>query len=319
MKTFRTLIISALTLILMEGCAQKNESNMKNENTSFNSLTPEEERVIVNKGTEAPFTGKYYLSKDSGTYICKRCNAPLYSSGDKFNSGCGWPSFDDAIPGAVKEVPDIDGHRTEITCANCGGHLGHVFRGEGFTEKNTRHCVNSISLNFNKLNNDSSSNTSYETAIFAGGCFWGVEYYLQQVKGVISAESGYIGGHIKNPSYKEVCTGRTGHAEAVRVIFDPNITNFDTLARVFFETHDPTQEDGQGPDLGNQYRSGIFYTNENQRTISIQLVELLKSKGFNVVTEITKADTFYPAEDYHQEYYFKTGKTPYCHGYTKRF
>lgn len=115
---------------------------------NYNKLTDEEIRVIENKGTEMPFSGKFNSFYEEGVYKCRKCNTPLYKSEDKFNSGCGWPSFDDEIEGAVKRVPDADGRRVEIVCANCGGHLGHVFEGEGFTDKNTRHCVNSVSLDF---------------------------------------------------------------------------------------------------------------------------------------------------------------------------
>jgi peptide methionine sulfoxide reductase msrA/msrB len=283
----------------------------------YNKLTPNEKRVIIDKGTEAPYTGKYTESKDDGTYTCKQCGAALYVSSDKFDSHCGWPSFDDEIDGAVKRTTDADGRRTEITCANCGGHLGHVFLGEGYTDKNTRHCVNSISLDF--IPAEIKSETKIEKAIFAGGCFWGMEYQFEKVDGVKSVVSGYIGGTKDNPTYKEVCNTNTGHAEAVEVTYDASKVSYEELAKLFFEIHDPTQLNYQGPDVGEQYRSEIFYTNDAQKEIAIKLIKILTEKGYNVVTGLTKATTFYNAEDYHQDYYNKTGGTPYCHIYTKRF
>lgn len=301
------LFIIGLSLLF---CTAVNAQNMK-------PLTPEEKRVIVDKGTEAPFTGRYYKNKEAGTYCCRQCGAPLYRSDDKFESGCGWPSFDDELPGAVRRTPDADGRRTEITCAKCGGHLGHVFTGEGFTPKNTRHCVNSISLEFEPK--ASTIMEKADTAIFAGGCFWGVEHMLALVPGVLDVESGYTGGRTENPTYEEVCSHRTGHAEAVRVVFDPSKVSYETLARLFFEIHDPTQSDGQGPDIGDQYRSEIFYNSPEQQAVAERLIAELRANGYDVVTRLTPATRFWPAEGYHQDYYVRKGTQPYCHSYTKRF
>lgn len=312
MNIFRVVLFINLLTISQFGCTQKTEPTM-----IFNTLTPEEERVIIGKGTERPFTGKYLDNKEGGTYTCKRCDEPLYRSDDKFDSQCGWPSFDDEIEGAVKRLPDSDGIRVEIVCANCGGHLGHVFEGERFTDKNIRHCVNSVSLGF--IADDKKTDGVTERAIFAGGCFWGVEYYIEKHPGVLSVTSGYIGGHTKNPTYEEVCSKTTGHAEAVEVIYDPTKTDYEALARLFFEIHDPTQVDRQGPDIGEQYRSEVFYVDDEQKQIAEKLIQILKGKGYEVATKVTKATEFYTAEKYHQDYYINKGTLPYCHGYTKRF
>ncbi|MGH8014587.1 MAG: bifunctional methionine sulfoxide reductase B/A protein [Candidatus Zixiibacteriota bacterium] len=283
---------------------------------TLNKLTPEEERVIVHKGTERAFTGEYDNFFEEGTYICRKCNAPLYNSKDKFHSGCGWPSFDDEIPGAITRKLDADGSRTEILCANCGGHLGHVFEGEHLTDKDVRHCVNSISMKFVPKGKETAK---AETAYFAGGCFWGTEHLLKKFPGVISTRVGYMGGHTKNPTYKQVCEGNTGHAEANEVVYDPIKTTYEELAKYFFEIHDPTQINRQGPDIGDQYRSAVFYADETQKRIAEKLIGQLKAKGLKVATELAAADTFYEAEQYHQDYYTYTGKEPYCHVYTKRF
>ena len=292
------------------------QNSTAQQKPAFNDLNAEEARVILKKATEYPFTGLYEKNTAKGTYLCKQCGNALYHSDTKFDAQCGWPSFDDEIDGAVKRVPDADGRRTEIVCASCDGHLGHVFTGERFTPKDTRHCVNSVSLDFVP---EVVPAGNYGTALFAGGCFWGVEYFLQKEPGVVAVISGYTGGHVKNPSYREVCTGRTGHAETVKVTFDTRKTSFEKLVKLFLEIHDPTQVDRQGPDIGDQYRTEIFYKNEDQRKTAAKYLDLLKAKGLKVATQLTKATEFYPAEENHQDYYFRNGKMPYCHGYTKRF
>jgi len=160
-----------------------------------------------------------------------------------------------------------------------------------------------------------------KSAYFAGGCFWGVEYYFEKLNGVQSAISGYMGGHLENPTYRDICTGNTGHFEVVQVNYDSNIIGYEDLAKLFFEIHDSTQSNGQGPDIGTQYLSAIFYENENEKTISNKLINILKNNGYDVVTQlILKNDTtFYEAEDYHQNYYFVHNKIPYCHSYKKKF
>ncbi len=309
------ILVPALCALTFSGCAQEGQQSGGGQN--YNPLSEEERRVIIFKGTERAFTGEYNDFYEEGTYVCRQCNAPLYHSDDKFSSHCGWPSFDDEIDTAVKRIPDPDGRRTEIVCANCGGHLGHVFLGEGFTPKNTRHCVNSISMKFVPASAEPLQDT--DTAIFAGGCFWGVEYFMEQASGVVSAESGYIGGRVANPGYRQVSSHTTGHAEAVRVVFDPQETDFETLARLFFEIHDPTQVNRQGPDVGEQYRSEVFYLDREQKQITEKLIGLLEKNGFKVATKVTPAGKFWEAEDYHQDYYSHKGSTPYCHGYVKRF
>ncbi len=306
-----------LTVFWLVSCSQGSKSveQQSKGKMEFKKLTPEEENVIVNKGTERPFSGKYENFSEKGTYVCKRCGAPLYRSEDKFDAGCGWPSFDDEIPGAVKKHADADGMRTEILCARCGAHLGHVFNGEGLTPKNIRHCVNSISMDFIPAKAQAKS----DTAIFAGGCFWGMEYFLKKAKGVIGTTVGYTGGHTDNPTYQQVCSGNTGHYEAIEVVFDPSKTSYEEVTKLFFEIHDPTQWNHQGPDWGEQYRSAVFYRNEDQKKITEQLISQLKVKGFTVVTEVKPAKTFWKAEDYHQDYYNHKGSEPYCHGFVNRF
>lgn len=266
-------------------------------------LTDAERRIIIDKGTEEAFTGKYWDQFEPGTYVCRQCGTPLYISDSKFKSDCGWPSFDDQIPGAVKRQPDADGRRTEIICAACGGHLGHVFLGEALTKKDTRHCVNSASIVL-----VGQEKQTAQKAIFAAGCFWGVEHRFEQAAGVLSVHSGYTGGTVAKPTYEQVCTGKTGHAEAIEVVFDPAKVSYEQLARLFFQMHDSTQCNRQGPDVGTQYRSAIFYVNEAQKRTAEALIAQLREGGRDVATQLLPASTFWPAEEYHQDYLRKQEK-----------
>lgn len=280
-----------------------------------NSLPEEVLAIIEDKGTERPYSGNYNEFEESGTYLCRRCGLALFRSDTKFHSGCGWPSFDEELPNAVLRETDKDGSRTEILCARCRAHLGHVFLGEGHTLTNTRHCVNSLSLDF--IQDKSVLDT--EEALFAAGCFWGVEYYFKKLPGVLKTEVGYCGGKKTNPSYEEVCRGNTGHFEAIRVLYDPKQIDYERIAKFFFEIHDPTQRDGQGPDLGQQYLSVVFYYDENQKQIAQKLIKELEGYGDLVATQLLPVSPFWRAETSHQEYYQKNRKTPYCHQYQKKF
>jgi len=299
------LVITA-GLILLAG------SWVDGEDMEYRDLTPEEEYVIVHGGTESPFTGEYVDTFEDGVYVCRRCGAPLFMSETKFSAHCGWPAFDLAIEGAVEARPDRDGARTEILCASCGGHLGHVFTGEGFTERDTRHCVNSVSMDFIPADR-------IGTVFFAGGCFWGVENAFERTSGVLEARSGYMGGTTDDPSYSEVCSGATGHTETVKVVYDTSAIEFRELAMIFFEIHDPTQLNRQGVDMGSQYRSAVFYTTDEQLTILEELVGILRNRGYEVVTELAPAGDFWSAEEYHQNYFDKNGIGTSCHLRVRRF
>lgn len=285
-----------------------------NDPKKHRPLTPFERWVIENKGTEKPFTGQYCNTFSEGTYHCKKCDSELYFSKDKFSSHCGWPSFDDEIEGKVKRIPDPDGSRTEIVCASCLAHLGHVFSGEGFTQKNTRHCVNSISLIF-KPNIEQIQSK----ALFASGCFWGTEFHFAKLNGVLRTQVGFAGGHTESPSYEQVCTGTTGHLECCEITYNPQVVSYRDLCKLFFETHDFSQEDGQGPDIGPQYLSAVFTTESKEKSCVEELIAELKNKGMKVATRVLPMQQFWPAEDYHQKYYFHQAKTPYCHIYRKIF
>ncbi|QSX42254.1 bifunctional methionine sulfoxide reductase B/A protein [Shewanella cyperi] len=270
--------------------------------------------VIEQKGTERPFSGEYYQHSAKGVYCCRKCDAPLYLSEHKFNAHCGWPAFDDEIPGAVNRHPDADGRRVEIVCSHCGGHLGHVFEGELLTPKNVRHCVNSVSLHFKPLEEEPAGEPMAK-ATLGGGCFWCLEAVFKELKGVHSVVSGYAGGTEADAEYKRVCSGHTGHAEVVQLSFNPDEISFETLLEVFFQIHDPTSLNRQGNDVGPQYRSVIFIHDEQQaQSANAMITRLNEAKLWDrpIVTQVSAFDGFYPAEDYHRDYFAHHGEQPYC-------
>jgi peptide methionine sulfoxide reductase msrA/msrB len=282
-------------------------------------LAPEEYAVLRRKGTEPAFTGKYWNTKEKGVYRCAGCGQPLFQSDDKFESGTGWPSFWEPYnPKSVIDKPD-NGHsmrRTEVLCSRCGGHLGHVFN-DGPAPTGLRYCINSAALKLDE-STPTPANTpigKLQQATFGAGCFWCTEAVFARLEGVEKVTSGYSGGNLPNPTYQQVSTGQTGHAEAVQVTFDPAKISYEQLLEVFWKTHDPTTPNRQGEDVGTQYRSVIFYHNDQQRKLAEQSKQKLNSsRAFRapVVTEIAPNQEFFPAEDYHQDYYKLHGRMPYC-------
>lgn len=282
-------------------------------------LSPEDAKVILKKGTEAPFCGNLLDNKKEGAYYCKLCGLPLFSSSHKFNSGTGWPSFFQPYDKDHIRYEKDTSHgwdRVEIMCSRCGGHLGHVFE-DGPKPTGLRFCLNSASLDFHEKGEKlpaESTPIKMETAYFAGGCFWGVEDRFQQTPGVINAVSGYMGGKTKNPSYEDVCRHDTGHAETVKIDFDPAKISYKQLLEKFFKYHDPTQLNRQGPDIGDSYRSAIFTTSAEQaaavKTFIEEQSKLDRFKSRKIVTQVQeaeKAGPFYEAELYHQDYHERHG------------
>jgi peptide methionine sulfoxide reductase msrA/msrB len=291
-------------------------------------LSPDVYRITRGKDTERPFCGTLLDNHQVGVYTCADCGLPLFSSDAKFNSGTGWPSFFQPIAKEnVKEITDdsLGMERTEIECARCGAHLGHVFE-DGPRPTGLRFCLNSESLKFTPsaqvktLADPAVAMTAADTqpgaaeAVFAGGCFWCTQAVFEQVKGVKDVTSGYAGGAAATAHYEMVCTGTTGHAESIRIRYDPSVASYSELLRIFFATHDPTQLNGQGADHGTQYRSAIFYADDQQKQAAQAfIVELTREHVFKapIVTTLEPLKGFYPAEDYHQGYARCHPENPY--------
>lgn len=289
------------------------------------SLSDAQYRIARGKGTERPFCGLLLKQKEAGVYACVCCGLPLFSSDAKFESGTGWPSFFQPIAdeNVIEHADRSFGmERTEILCARCDAHLGHVFD-DGPKPTGRRHCLNSESLTFTpardlaKLADPAAKRPAGDAraqAVFAGGCFWCTEAVFEQLDGVFEVESGYAGGDKAAANYEDVCGGGTGHAEAIRITYLPDKISYDKLLEVFFDTHDPTQLNRQGPDAGTQYRSAVFYADEQQKQAAERrIAELTTSKKFDrpIATTLEPLKEFYTAEQYHQDFARRHPEHPY--------
>ncbi|NBV14160.1 MAG: bifunctional methionine sulfoxide reductase B/A protein [Sphingobacteriia bacterium] len=274
-------------------------------------LSPDVFEITRLRGTERPFSGEYCGVFELALYACVCCGALLFDASYKFESGTGWPSFTQPISdNAVKYSADFSHgmERIEALCNTCEAHLGHVFP-DGPSPSGLRFCMNSKSL----IKVEEAQVGHKETVTFGGGCFWCTEAIFESLKGVEKVRSGYSGGSIVNPTYRQVCSGTTGHAEVIQIEFDPKVISFEDLVKIHLYTHDPTTVNRQGADVGSQYRSAIFYHSEAQKLTAEKVIKALTPEFDNkIVTEVSRLANYYPAEDYHQNYYAQNATQPYC-------